>query len=601
MDNNLLRHYERELQFLREAGQEFAADYPGIASRLGMAEQGAPDPSVERLLEGVAFLTARIQLQLEAAFPQFSENLLSLVQPEVLTPTPAFAVAQLTPDWGEGSLKEGYTLPAGERLSEAEHADRPITRCEFRLLSPVTLWPIVLSAVSYVAAPLSGMVGGGEAQGVAQLRLRLCTQGGQLFSDLDMDELSVYIPDGVHAAALYEAMIVQCSGVAIGEVGAERWCEGVHIHPDGMLNPAILEDAGSDYTVLKHFFAFPQGYRFVRLVGLREVVKSHPVDCLDIVMVLNTRVPVLSKALNAEAIALFCAPIANMFHRRCDRIRIDHYSHEYPVIIDRIRRQDHLLHRVLSVRAFAANGRELGQLAPLYGGYWPGERTIGEYSLRRSGLQCGQGGDASSTVFISVHGGNSAEIKQLGVTAVCSNGGLPLQMALGKGNTDLVPERPLPVRAIRIITGPSRPLASPEPGERARSAINHLSRGYLSLAAHQGEVGAQALRELLALFLMPGNQVGKRWLAGIDILRSRTVVRRLPGPGPIVFARGTRFELELDETAYEGIGALLFGSLLDVFLTRYAALNSFTELSLTSRQRGFLKLWAARRGQCPVI
>ena len=589
MDNNLLRHYERELQFLREAGQEFAADYPGIASRLGMAGQG------------VAFLTARIQLQLEAAFPQFSENLLSLVQPEVLTPTPAFAVVQLTPDRGEGALKDGYTLPVGETLREAEQAERPVTRCQFRLLSPVTLWPVTLSAVSYVAAPLPTLAGRREERGVAQLRLRLRTQGGHLFSDLEMDELALYVPDGVHAAALYEAMMAQCCGVAIGEEGAECWVEGVSLRPDGMLNPAVLDDNGSDYTVLKHFFAFPQGYRFARLVGLREALKQHPSESLDIVMALNTRVPALSTALNVEAIALFCAPVANVFHRRCDRIRIDHYSHEYPVIIDRVRRQDHLLHRVLSVHAYAANGRELGQLAPLYGGYWPGEHAIGEYSLRRNGRQCGQAGDASSTVFISVHGGNSAEIKQLGVTAVCSNGVLPLQMTLGKGNTDLVSEKRVPVRAIRIIAGPSRPLFSPEPDERSRSAINHLSRGYLSLAAHHGEAGAQALRELLALFLTPGNQVGKRWLEGICALRSSTVVRQLPGPGPIVFARGTRFELELDESAYEGIGVLLFGSLLDVFLTRYAALNSFTELSLMSRQRGFLKQWTARRGQCPVI
>ena len=40
MDPRLLEYYNRELQFVRETGAEFAQAYPRIAARLGMEEIG---------------------------------------------------------------------------------------------------------------------------------------------------------------------------------------------------------------------------------------------------------------------------------------------------------------------------------------------------------------------------------------------------------------------------------------------------------------------------------------------------------------------------------------------------------------------------------
>lgn len=81
MDTRLLKHYENELAFMRDMGAEFAQAYPKIASRLGIDGVEVVDPYVERLLEGVAFLTARVQLELELQFPALTSNLLEIVYP----------------------------------------------------------------------------------------------------------------------------------------------------------------------------------------------------------------------------------------------------------------------------------------------------------------------------------------------------------------------------------------------------------------------------------------------------------------------------------------------------------------------------------------
>ena len=74
MDRRLLRYYDLELQHLRNMGVEFAREFPRIAGRLGMEGLTCADPFVERLMEGVAFLTARVHLKLDAEFPRFTRN-----------------------------------------------------------------------------------------------------------------------------------------------------------------------------------------------------------------------------------------------------------------------------------------------------------------------------------------------------------------------------------------------------------------------------------------------------------------------------------------------------------------------------------------------
>jgi len=94
LDPRLLKYYNRELQHVREMGAEFAREYPKIAARLGMDGIDCADPYVERLLEGFAYLTARVQLKIDAEFPNFIQNLLQIVYPHYLAPTPSMTVVQ---------------------------------------------------------------------------------------------------------------------------------------------------------------------------------------------------------------------------------------------------------------------------------------------------------------------------------------------------------------------------------------------------------------------------------------------------------------------------------------------------------------------------
>ena len=148
MDPRLLQYYNLELQHLRETGAEFAEQFPKIAARLGMHGLEVADPYVERLLEGVGFLAARVQLKLDAEFPRFTQALLEIIYPHYLAPTPSMLVAQLKPDPNDPNLAAGPAVPRGSTLSSLLATD-DATACDFRTAQNVTLWPVEIVSANY--------------------------------------------------------------------------------------------------------------------------------------------------------------------------------------------------------------------------------------------------------------------------------------------------------------------------------------------------------------------------------------------------------------------------------------------------------------------
>ena len=122
MDPRLLRHYNQELLHLREMGAEFAAQFPKIAGRLRMDSVEVADPHVERLLEGFAFLAARVQLKLDAEFPRFTQRVADVLYPQFTAPIPSMLVAQLQPLLADAGLAAEAQQPGEDEAGAAAAA-----------------------------------------------------------------------------------------------------------------------------------------------------------------------------------------------------------------------------------------------------------------------------------------------------------------------------------------------------------------------------------------------------------------------------------------------------------------------------------------------
>jgi type VI secretion system protein ImpG len=626
MDPRLVRYYNLELQHLHEMGAEFAQEFPKVASRLGMNGLEVADPYVERLLEGFAFLAARVQLKIDAEFPRFTQALLEIVHPHYLTPTPSMLVAQLVPDPREPNLATGNrVVPRGTGLN-AVHTVGESTACEFWTAQDVTLWPLEILSATYFSyapdLPLNSLPVAPRIKGGVRIRLR--TTAGLKFAQLAVDRLRFYLTGRADVAStLCELTLGAPLGVLVVplKVGS-RWHEFL---PASSLRPAGFSDAEAllpvtlrsfqGYRLLREYFAFPERFRFVDVTGLQRAVRRAATDEIELVLLYGRGAANYESMVDAANFALNCTPAVNLFPKRLDRIHVTDAFHEYHVVPDRTRPLDFEVHEVTEVVGYGVGADSQQTFLPFYAAYGTDElhQHAAYFTTRReprlaSSTQKRRGPRSSymgTEVFLSLVDPNQApfsgNLRQLSIQALCTNRDLVLQMPVGTPTGDFTLDVAAPVVKVQTVAGPSRPYEPLTDGAVAWRAISHLSLNYLSLVNSNPHEGAAALRDLLELYAPSADAGARKQMEGVRSVGVTPVVRRLQGPGPLAFGRGLEITLTVDDLAFEGASAFLLGSVLHHFFARYVSLNSFTETVLRSEGRGELTRWTPEWGTRPTL
>ena len=622
----LLRYYSQELQHLREMGGEFAVQYPKIAGRLGLEGFECADPYVERLLEGFAFMAARVQMKIDAEFPRFTQHLSEIVYPHFLAPTPSMAIAQLQPDLGNPALNAGYRVARGAPMRSVLGKD-DATACEYRTAHELTLWPVELVEAKFFTN--GGTIAGVEARLPANvkagLRLRLRTTNGEPFCKLGLDRLTLHLRGSDDMPGqIYEKLLGATLGVLVlpgsRPAGRHTLLPKTALRPRGFAEEDALLPSGQrsfqGYRLLQEYFAFAQRFLFVELTDLKAAVSTCAETELEIIVLLARGDARLEQALDASNFALNCTPVVNLFQRRADRINLSGDQFEYHVLPDRTRPMDFEVHQIESVTGYGIGTDAEQEFHPLYSARDLGAATVASqafYQIRReprllSQRQRQRGPRSSyigSETFITLVDAQEApyrhNLRQLGLVLWCTNRDLPLSMPLGVGKTDFILEQGGPVQSVRVLGGPSQPFPSFAEGGMAWRLINQLSLNYLSLADTDPDQGARSLRELLALYCHPLDLSSQRQVEGVRSVSAKPVTRRMPAPGPITFGRGLEITVTMDDGAFEGAGAFVLGGVLSHFFAQYVSINSFTETVVRTVGRGEIMRWKAQEGVCAIL
>ncbi len=625
MDTRLLKHYERELAYLRDMGAEFAEAYPKIAARLGMEGIEVLDPYVERLLEGAAFLSARVQLELEMEFPTFTSNLLEIVYPHYLAPTPAMMIASFTPDVANAALKNGYLLPRGtplrSRLMEGEQ-----TACEFRTAADVTLWPVEISEAEYIDGR-GDLVAAGVARDTparAGIRLRLKRTDGEAMADLNMDSLVLHLDRlGGNAWVLHEMLCTEAQGLT-GR-STDRRADWALPLPDGDVVPRGFEpeeallptprQSFDGYRLLQEYFAMPERFLFVELTGLRPALKKAQGDDVDIYILLRDGQRSIAPSITPDAFLLGAVPAVNLFEKRCDRVHITRRDTEQHVVPSRTAQLDFEIYQLLSVTGISAEGDDDVAFRPFYSVTnitAAGERHPAYYSISRKMRQRSEkerlrgvrtsylGSEVYLTLVDQSQAPYSGTLDQLAVRALCSNRDLPMLLSIGDDNVFQLPDGG-PVTKIRTPVSPTRPHPTLAQGATAWRLISHLSLNYLSIASSDPGGSAEALRELIGIYAPIGNRVTEKQLEGIVSVSSRPIVRRMNDEILSTAVRGLEIKIGFEESFFEGTSVYVLGAVLERFFRKYVTINSFTETVVTTERRGEIARWRPEAGLGRII
>jgi type VI secretion system protein ImpG len=619
MDRVFLEYYEEELTHIRALAAEFADMHPSIARNLSLDTVPCPDPFVERLLDGVAFLAARTRQKVDAESMRYVRSVLENFYPDLVSPAPATAMALLKPGQQVQTMLAGHLVKRGTRLVSSV---RPgiSTRSIFTTVQDVTLWPLAISSVTYMqdrsalAAAGIGAIDG--VPGASGLSITVNRTGKGKLADLALDRLDLYFSEKSKAPLLFDTLFGACTGVGARPEGRENPLsplpapEMVGISDDEALMPRTRETF-EGYRLLREYFIAPERFHYARVTGLRPVVR-HCGERLELVFLLRRPVPELT-GLTAKDLDLFATPIINLFERSCSVIELDPRRTRQVLHADRTRPRDFEIYRAVRVEDADGEGSDaeipalfsLGQNRASGWVYYTERRPRrpSEDELRQGQTRTSYVGD---DVFITLSRPAQSKAtrppKRIEVTALCTNRDLPIL----DDTPSLTLESGDPVEAVQLLGAlrqpwPSIPAMLPAGAVDASRAdelawrfIAQLSLNFLSLS-EEGR-GVDPLHALLDLYAQRGDPSLSRHVRAIARVEARPLIERLPIAGPMCFARGSDITLHVDQSVLAGHSSLLLTALLSRLFARYAAINGFVRTRARILQKQEDVLWPITPG-----
>jgi type VI secretion system protein ImpG len=597
---DFLVYYLEELSYLRQMGQRFARAYPKVAGRLELQHDECPDPHVERLIESFAFLTARIQSDLDSDFPEIAAELLNVLYPHYLAPVPSMTIVRFEVDPERGKLTTGFEVPRHTQVFT--HAERESV-CRMRTAYPVTLWPIEVKSAE-METPDAFEFLDNASDVISVLRLRLESRADP-FDVLQIDKLRFYLHgEPVLIGRLYELLMNDLVRIAVLPAGAKAPRDiphdavvpiGFDRDEDVIPYPKYSHPA---YRLLQEYFAFPEKFHFFDVRRLRGCMTGQRVDLLFLLK----KVPPARLLLTPETFSLGCTPAINLFRKTSEPIRVDHRQLEYPLVADLRREKTTEIHSVVSVSGTSDPTDPTRDYAPFYS-YTHDMESRAQRAFWHARRVPAQHPELSGTdVLLSFRDLDFSPARPpdeiIYAHLLCTNRALAAQIpAGGVLQTDVA----APVTRIVCLKKPTRPIDPPLGGQALWRLVSHLSLNYLSLG--ETEDSLKALREILGLYCADDAPAMWQQIQGIRRMSHRRVVRRMDGEAWKGFCRGVEVELLFDESAFVGGSAFLLASVINHFLGLFASTNSFTQLLIrrSARESEVWKRWRPMAGAKAVL
>ncbi|MCL4785083.1 MAG: type VI secretion system baseplate subunit TssF, partial [Bryobacterales bacterium] len=272
MRDELLLYYERELSYMRQMGAEFAEKYPKIASRLMLEPDRCEDPHVERLLEGFAFLAARIHLKVDDEFPEVTQGLLNTLYPHYVRPIPCMTVVEMFVDPEQGKQSAGMLVPRDTLLYSRRVNNMA---CKFQTCYDTTLWPVSLKSAEWKTPDrLTPVIKNPDCAAAFSLQFQLMPD--VKIEQLGMDSLRFYLQGESNLVhSLYELLCNNCFEILLRNP-KNRAGRPIALPPSALRQVGFEQNEGLlpfsrrsflGYRLLQEYFSFPEKFFFLELGG----------------------------------------------------------------------------------------------------------------------------------------------------------------------------------------------------------------------------------------------------------------------------------------------------------------------------------------------
>lgn len=569
--DDLLPFYQRELGELRKLGKAFAQKHPKVAGKLGLDSVSSPDPHIERLIEAVAFMNARIRYKLEDDLPEISSTLLSLLYPHYQLPVPSMLIAECTPlsDMTASSL-----LPRGTIVETLpEYGDCVLSQ---------TVYDTTLLPIEITSAQLS--------LDNPHLKITLrCRDEAMTFAQLAPQTLRFYIhAENLVKFDLYDLFFTQVKSIFINTVE----CHQKNLHPVGFAQHEGLlpyePRVAMAYRLLTEYFVFPEKFLFVDIAHLdKSIWQSVGTEC-TLTFHLK-QVPLnLVKQVNRETFRLHCTPLINLFQRKTEPLLLSHKQAEYRVIPDLLQYENLEVYKINHIQGITEDGKKT-TYAPFYGRTKINEQRHDPqyfwHATRKAIIDKKISGEELYLTFVDHNTQkNMPETQTLQIDATCFHRNISQHPAFLVEKTRWqLAETSAPISRIISLTPPSTVLRPPLGNPLRWHLLSHLSFNHQELS--HPETGLTALRELLQLYNINPAQETNHIIESLCDLKTHEIMMRLPRHGIQTFCQGLEIQLSIDDSKFSGSSLWLFTAVLEHFFARLASINTFTQLVVMSKSK----------------
>ncbi|MDX1693081.1 MAG: type VI secretion system baseplate subunit TssF [Ketobacteraceae bacterium] len=591
------RYFHDELTALRDLGKEFSLKNPRLAPFLA---DEAQDPDVERLLEGVAFLTGRLRQKLDDELPEITHSLMALLWPGFLRPVPSMSVVQFTPII---SLSEPQTVKKGTEIDSIPVDGTP---CRFRTCYDVNMLPLEVLSLNKQDRPKG-----------ASLKLALGFTAPMAIEDMNLSTLRFFLHGETHVAqSIYLWMFRYLSDMRVRLVGEGGETLMVMPLPVDAVSPGGFSDKEallplnkrvfSGYRLLQEYFSLPEKFHFIDIGGLEQLVmllkhrdiSGQPAELhleFDFNRAFDSHV-----SIKAGNFRLHCTPVVNLFSHDAMPIRLDHRKTEYRLIPQGENPAHYEVFSIDKVEGWGHGTREYMR----FGRFESFEHAqsidgIGKGRYYRERLKSAVSGSGIDTYLAFVTGAEERLVPQtesVSIELTCSNRHLPTMLSVGdiQVDTGSSPE----YASFENITAVTPSFTPPLDQGFHWRLIANMSLNYVSLC------DLDTLRTVLSTYDYrcfhdrQQARASEHRLRGLDAIVSRPAERLYHG----LPVRGIKTILGVKESAFSSEGDLyLFLNVLNEFFALYASINSFHELEVNGLEQGEVYRWKPRLGQQPLI
>ncbi len=587
-------YFDAEMRLLNEAAIAFSKTYPEQASMLNLTEVRDRDPYIERLLEGMAYLTAHIRSRIDDDVPEISQTLINQMWPQFIRPFPSATIIEFSTKINllakPERCKKGTRVLSG-MVGEEANAERKIKeeklKCEYRTTSGVVLNPLKIVQAEIREEIATAFV----------IRVDFEIGATATLDQLDLNNLLIYLHGYptltldlwyylTHELKEVRLRIPSAHGDDVRSLGGQKCITPAHMD----LESTILPKSGRSFVgthLLHEYFCFREKFLFINLLGLGQVVWPEACNKFSLEFQFNEKLPG-DYRIDMQTFRLHCAPAVNLFRTQSEPVVIDHQRSEYRVVPD-VNKPNSLF--IYSMDKVESVGGSTGQRNAYHSIHEFKNRSDSPRHYHISTRNRAQGGEET---FISVGGISRYEKETLSCDVHAYNGHFPRRY-LFEGSIRDNSENNNELKDSIELTNITRPTPTHMPPgdiDYQWGVVAHLALNYSSIAE------METLKRILYLYEWTGRKENLRKIDGIKDVDLDLYQEMYRG----ALVSGMEISLTLHEGSYASISDIaLFGRILHSFFTMYANINTLVRTRVHCHPSGKEFSWQPALGETSLM